>query len=294
MIFPSTTDKLQLITTSAADLDVICDYADMDNSTKAVTVGRQLTKITTAATTDVLAAPASGFSRKLKYMSINNVHASTSNTVTLQYNANGTAYKTETWIINAAERVAFVEGRGFRPLDSQGREEESGAPQPTGSATTSQIAAHSADTYYLGLNVGNRVQAGSWFRWTFGATKGAAGTTAPTFIIRYGTAGSTADTARVTMTGAQTAVADSGLFQVDATFRATGASAVLQGRTWIDNFASATTGFKTTAATTLIEATSGTFDSTPANSIIGLSVNPGASGAWVVNLVTVEAFNLLT
>lgn len=296
MIFASTTDKLQIITSSTADIDVVVDYADMDNTTKAVTVGRQLVKINTATTTDILAAPAAGFTRKLKYASINNVHASASNTITLQYNANATLYKVETWIVAAAERIAFVEGRGFRPLDSQGREEIPGPVNATGSAITAQIAAFSADTYIgASLNVANRLQAGTFFIWDIFASKGAGGTATPTFILRTGTAGAIGDAARLTMTGpAQTAVADTAHIRVKATFRVVGAAAVIRGDTQISHNLAAT-GFAATgpAGEAHFGGTSASFDSTPANTILGLSINPGAAGAWVVEQATLTAGNLL-
>jgi hypothetical protein len=293
MIFSATTDKLQLTTSTTAGIDVLVNYADMDTTTKAVTVGRQLTKITTATTTDIMAAPASGFSRKYTHISISNVHASTSNTLTLIYDANATDYTIESATLAAGERMSYAEGRGMRFFDSQGREKVPTQPRASGNATVAQIASHSADTYYVGLQVADRVQAGSWFRWTFRANKGG-GTATPTYIIRYGTAGTTSDTARVTMTGAaQTAVADEGYFIVEAGFRAVGASAVLVGHHALFHRL-ATTGFSVTASNVfLTPVVSATFDSSVANSIIGLSVNPGASGAWVTDLVTLDAVNLL-
>jgi hypothetical protein len=293
MIFSATTDKLQLTTSSTAGIDVLVNYADMDTTTKAVTVGRQLTKITTATTTDIMAAPASGFSRKYTHISISNIHASTANTLTLIYDANATDYTIESATLAAGERMSYAEGRGMRFFDSQGREKVPTQPRASGNATVAQIASHSADTYYVGLAVADRVQAGSWFRWTFRANKGG-GTATPTYIIRYGTAGTTADTARVTLTGAaQTAVADEGYFVVEAGFRAVGASAVLVAHHALWHRL-ATTGFSVTASNVFMTpVASSTFDSSVANSIIGLSVNPGASGAWVTDLVTLDAVNLL-
>jgi hypothetical protein len=293
MIFSATTDKLQLTTSSTAGIDVLVAYADMDTTTKAVTVGRQLTKITTATTTDIMAAPASGFSRKYTHISISNIHASTANTLTLIYDASATDYVIESATLAAGERMSYAEGRGMRFFDSQGREKMPDQPRTSGAATTAQIASHSADTYYVGLNVDGRLQAGSWFRWSFRTNK-AGGTATPVYTIRFGTAGTTADTARVTITGAaQTAVADEGWIVVEAGFRAVGASAVLVGQVHLLHRL-ATTGLSVTAANVFATpVASATFDSSVANSIIGLSVNPGASGAWVTDLVTLDAVNLL-
>jgi hypothetical protein len=295
MLLGSTTDKLRLQTSTAANLDVLVDYADMDDTTKAVTVDRQLTQISSATTTDVLAAPASGFSRKVKWLSISNKHASLSNLVTLIYQTTGgpTDYIVETGTLAPSERMSYTETHGMRFLDSEGREKLASLPRTSDDATVTQIASHSADTYYAGLPVTGRLQAGSWFRWTWRSSKGG-GVAGPTYILRFGTAGTTADTARVTLTGAaQTAVADEAWFVVEAGFRTVGASAVLVANHMLVHRL-ATTGFSVTASNVFIApVASSTFDSSVAGSILGLSVNPGASGAWVTDLVTVEGRKLL-
>jgi hypothetical protein len=293
VLFPNTTDKLQLTTSSTANIDVYSEWVDMDNTTKVVTPGRGVLKITTATTTDIVPAPASGSTRKVKRIAINNIHASASNGVSILYNANGTTYMIDSWTLLFGERVGYQEGRGFKVYDASGFEKTATSARTTGSAITAQIASHSADTYYLGMNVASRVQAGSWFRWTFRTNKGG-GTATPIYTIRYGTAGTVSDTARVTITGAaQTAVADEGYIMVEATFRAVGGSAVLVGQVHLWHRL-ATTGLSVTASNVFATpVVSGTFDSTVANSIIGLSVNPGTSGAWVTDLVTLDTGNLL-
>ena len=57
MIFPSTTDKLELVRSSTADIDVMVEWVEVNTSTGAVTPGRTLTKFNTAATGDIMAAP---------------------------------------------------------------------------------------------------------------------------------------------------------------------------------------------------------------------------------------------
>jgi len=154
-------------------------------------------------------------------------------------------------------------------------------------AISAQIASHSADTYYKGLLLPSfSMQAGMAFEWDIVATKGA-GTATPAFNIRIGAAGTTADTARLTITlGAQTAVADTAYIKVLVTCRSVGVAGVLQGAVWLQHNLAAT-GFATTpAGFSLVEGTSAGFDNTAlGGQFIGLSVNPGASGAWVVNQV---------
>lgn len=153
------------------------------------------------------------------------------------------------------------------------------------------------DTYLTGSSIAivdGTLQAKSMYRCTFNVTKTAAGTATPIINIRFGTAGTTADTSRGTLTwSAQTAVADEGMFELFATFRTVGAStsAVLQ-TTGLLMHRLSITGLGVGVSEPEI-ATSGGFDSTVTNSIIGLSVNGGTSAAWTVSLVQAELFNLV-
>jgi len=292
LLLTSTSDKIQVITSTTAGIDVHASWIDLASGT--VSAGRTNTKITTATTTDVVASPAASTARNVKTLHVQNIHASTANVVTVQHTDGTNTIVLESVSLAAGERIAYVEGQGFELVDALGVTKTPASVLPSGIGTTAAIASHSADTYYLGMPVAGRLLAGCFFRWSWRSTKGAAGTAAPTYIIRYGTAGTTADTARLTLTGtAQTAAADSAKFLVEVNFRVIGASAVIQGSVWIDHFL-ATTGFTTTTQNhAMVEGTSAAFDSSPANSIIGLSVNPGASGAWVTNQVTLDGTGLL-
>lgn len=150
-----------------------------------------------------------------------------------------------------------------------------------------QIASHSADTYYKGLQLPSfSMQAGMVFEWYFPVTK-TAGTATPVYTIRIGANQSTADTARLTITGpAQTAVADTGFIRIMVTCRSVGVAGVLQGMAWLQHNLAATGLANTPAGFSLVQATSAGFDNTALQGqFIGLSVNPGASGAWVVEQV---------
>lgn len=149
---------------------------------------------------------------------------------------------------------------------------------------TAQIASHSADTYYLGMRLPSfSMQAGMVFEWYFPVTK-MAGTATPIYTIRIGANQSVADTSRLVITGpAQTAVADTGFIRVMLTCRLVGVTGVLQGMTWLQHNLAATGLANTPAGFSLVQATSAGFDNTALQGqYIGLSVNPGASGAWVV------------
>lgn len=158
-------------------------------------------------------------------------------------------------------------------------------------STAQQGAGFATDTYLTGSNVAipsGYPVVGTAYRLIFDVVKSAAGTATPILTVRVGTAGSTADTARLTFTfGAGTAAADTGVLEVLAVFRTVGSgtSAVLQGQ------ARLTTNLATTGLSNAGKArqvTSGGFDSTVANLIIGASYNGGTSASHTVQLVRAE------
>ena len=157
----------------------------------------------------------------------------------------------------------------------------------------SQGAGFSTDTYLVGSNISipsGYPRVGTLYHATFDVSKTGAGTATPVIVLRIGTLGTTADAAICTFTfSAGTANADLGIFEVWGLFRTVGATttAVVQGRAEARHGLSATTGLISLVSQTL-QVTSSGFDSTVANSIMGLSVNGGASAAWTVQLVASE------
>lgn len=161
-------------------------------------------------------------------------------------------------------------------------------------ANTAQIAAHSADTYYLGLQLPSfSMQAGMFVMWEFHATKGAAGVAAPAYNIRIGATGTIADTARLTLNGpAQTAAADTGFWKIFITVRSVGVAGIIYGMELLQHNL-AVTGFANAgpAGLQLAQGAGAAFDNSAlAGQFIGLSVNPGAAGAWVVDQAFVRAW----
>lgn len=169
-----------------------------------------------------------------------------------------------------------------------------GTAMQFGQSVAAQGPGFAADTYLTGSSIAipaNSLKVGSRYRLRFDVSKTAAGTATPTIIVRYGTAGAIGDAAQLTFTFlAGTAAADIGTFDVYVTFRVVGASAVMQGQAQCTHRLS-TTGLQNQPGTTL-QVTSGTFNSSVANSIIGVSVNGGASSAWTVQMVQAELMNL--
>lgn len=159
-------------------------------------------------------------------------------------------------------------------------------------ATIAQIASHSGDTYYRGLQLpSHSMQAGSVYEWYFPVTK-SAGTAAPVFTIRFGVNQSIVDTSRGTVTlGLQTAVADTGFIRVMVTCRSVGVAGVLTAMVWLQHNLQITGLATTPAGFSLVQATFAGFDNTNlGGQYIGLSVNPGASAAWVVEQCLVRSW----
>jgi len=114
MLLSSTTDKLSLITDYAGDIDVVVTFIERNHSTGVVGIAeRQLTTITTATTTDILAVPGATTERKVESLSIRNTHASTLNDVVLQYNASGTLYEMYIARLLPGERLNYDPTSGF-------------------------------------------------------------------------------------------------------------------------------------------------------------------------------------
>lgn len=70
----TTTDKLQLVTSAAVAVDVVAFYTDL--SAGSATPGNQKTAISTATTTDILAAPGASTYRRLQMLNVRNKGAS--------------------------------------------------------------------------------------------------------------------------------------------------------------------------------------------------------------------------
>lgn len=128
-------------------------------------------------------------------------------------------------------------------------------------------------------------------RWLLYATKTAAGTAVPTYNVRFGTGATVTDTARITVTGvAQTAQTDVAMFDITAIVRATGATTVVACGVALSH-SNGVSGFKNDEGNNVIVGTSAQFDSTPANTKVGLSINPGTAGVWTFQVVSSELCN---
>jgi hypothetical protein len=132
---------------------------------------------------------------------------------------------------------------------------------------------------------------GTRFKWVVNISKTAAGTGTTNLDIAVGSAGTTADTARVTLAGAtETAAADTATIVVEAIVRIVSASGIIAACSQINNSAAAgsAAGYKQNAA----YAASSAFDNTVANLFVGLCITAGIADVTTVNFVNATAWNV--
>lgn len=119
LLLAATTDKFQLVTDVACNVDVHASYVDANSSTLAPSgAGKQNTAITTATTTDILAAPGASTVRNLKTLNIRNKNASTAVTVTVVFDQNGTDFELHKVSLRSGDCLEYIEGIGFFTLTS--------------------------------------------------------------------------------------------------------------------------------------------------------------------------------
>lgn len=118
LLLTSTSDKIQVITGSALAISVHASY--VDNASGTITPGRTNTAISTAATTDVVASPAASTQRNVKYLSIRNKDATSSQVVTVQHTDGTTVVELFKCTLLAGEELLFNDGPGFMVYDATG------------------------------------------------------------------------------------------------------------------------------------------------------------------------------
>jgi hypothetical protein len=294
LLLATTSSKLQVVTGSAI-ANTVMHASWVDNNNSAITPGALHATTAAAATTDLVAAPGASTQRNIGMVAVRNTHASSSNVITIQVTDGTIVVPIWQGVLGPGQYVTMDEfgvitvflsnGMPLGPVAAGKLENWSVAAQGAGFAT---------DTYLTGSSIlipNSLPKVGTKYRCKFHVSKTAAGTATPIIQIRIGTAGTTADTSRCSFTfGAGTAAADTGQFEVAGVFRTVGSgtSAVLQGFCGLTNLAA--TGLASTVKGVLT--TSAGFDSTVANSIIGVSVNGGTSASWTVQLVDAELSGL--
>ena len=132
ILLTTTSDKLQLITSSGADVDVHATFVDLSGTT--VTPSRLNSLITTATTTDIVTSPASSTSRTVKSIFIRNVDPTTSNDVTVQHTDGTNVVEFIKVTLLANYVLHYDEGAGFEVLDSNGRSLQNSSFNGSGAA----------------------------------------------------------------------------------------------------------------------------------------------------------------
>lgn len=162
-------------------------------------------------------------------------------------------------------------------------------------STAAQVLTAATRTYLTGSRIivpAGKLRIGTVLTWEFDLTKTAAGVAASTFDICFGTAGTTADTARVSFTKpAGTAAIDTGIVRIACTIRGPlSASGIAVGRFALTHNLTAT-GHTLLAGVNLVTV-SAAFDVTVANLSVGICATTGAADAITIQQVTACANNL--
>ena len=106
IILKATTESLTLVTSSVAGIDCSVSYADITTTT--FSPSTQETKITSATTTPICSAPAVSTQRQIKLISIVNIDAAVSNTITLYKLISATNYELWSGTLAAGESLSFT------------------------------------------------------------------------------------------------------------------------------------------------------------------------------------------
>ena len=284
----STSDIVQVITGAASTINVHASWAD--NAAGTVTPSdANVATISTATTTTVVASPGASVQRSVRNLTIKNADATNNCAITVQHYDGTTTSPLIKCTLLAGETLMYT-GELWVRYDVNGGiySAASTNPESYNASTTSQGAGFASDTYLTGSNIlipSIRPKVGTLYRCRFHVVKTGAGTATPIIQLRYGTNASTADTSICSFTfGAGTAAADTGMFEVLGLFRTVGSStnAVVAGLCTLTSNLT-TTGLSN--AVKAVQTTSSGFDSTTANTYLGVSVNGGASASWTVQVV---------
>lgn len=291
LIQSSTNDKIQVITSAAGTVKVHASW--VDDASNVFTPGRTNTAtITTAATTDVVAAPAASTQRTTNFLSVRNTDASVSQTITIQHTDGTNVEPIFVGTIAAGESVVMDRTGVFTSYANTGVIKSSAQTGWLFNSNTANVTGFAADTYVAGSSIlipTQNFKTGTGYRCRISITKTAAGVVALTATLRVGALASTADSSYFAFNlSAQTAATDTTLLTYDFMTRSTGASAALVAH--LSSISQPTTGFSS-----LLKGANGTnigdITAWPGK-YIGVSLNGGASASFTVNMVQAEIYNI--
>jgi len=122
ILLTATTETIEAVTLTTAQLDVHVSYVDINTGSSTITPGSQQVALTSAATTTILAAPGSSVQRQVKMVTVRNRDVGAAQAVALQKTISGTAYRlTADVVLAAGEALQYVDTAGFSVFDASGR-----------------------------------------------------------------------------------------------------------------------------------------------------------------------------
>lgn len=287
LILGSTTDKLRVTTDQAIAVDVHASW--VDNLAGAITPGRTNTAISTATTTDVVAAPAASTQRNVKTLHVRNKDNTTTVQITVIHTDGTTAIELVKMALAPQEQLEYIEGVGFFKVP------QLGASPGVSVTTADQAIGASVTNYITGSDIhiptGRALKVGTVYEWRVAHSKTAAGTVSMTWDCRVGTAGNTGDTSRANVaTGVQTAAIDQGELFCRAVVRTTGAAGALEIYMAAAHGLNAT-GLGANAEPMSLTTVTGV-DLSSANLVMGISLTTGALHAITIGQVKTTVDNL--
>jgi hypothetical protein len=134
IILAGTSDVLRLVTSAAGTIHSYASLTEINTGVSTVDGNKQGAVISTATTTTIVAAPASGVRRSIKTLTVRNAHATTANIVTVQAFDGTTAFELYKVNLAAGETLIYQEQAGFFVHDAQGRVKSNDAAGGSGAA----------------------------------------------------------------------------------------------------------------------------------------------------------------
>ena len=121
LLLTSTSDQLQLVTSAATStIEVHASWVDLNGTT--VTPGRTNSRITTAATSVIVAAPAASTTRKVKGLYVTNNSTGTNCTVAVRHTDGTNVVELMEFVLLPGENMGYREDGSWVHRDSQGAE----------------------------------------------------------------------------------------------------------------------------------------------------------------------------
>ena len=111
LLLTSVADRLQLVTDTAATLDVHVSWVDTAGST--VTPGRANTNIAAATTTSVAGNPAGAAQRNVKTLHIRNKHATLVSNLIVKHTDGATAVELFRCVLKPNDMLEYTDQGGF-------------------------------------------------------------------------------------------------------------------------------------------------------------------------------------